>query len=351
MLQMIKDVLANLSILISSAYLLSKLSKTLLNHQSPIIHKLFIGLGSGVAGIILMNFSIAYEDGFLIDIRLVPIVMASFSYGGIAPLIAALMIGITRLFYGFSPAIIGVCITYCLIGFSQYFISSWLKNKKEYQRLILIFTCTIIPVILNFIIHSTYVNNTLIIIIFILYNLIGLIVSYQFSKDIETTKKAYLHYESVSKYDHLTTVFNRYSFDRNLTALFEQEKEVTLFLLDINDFKIFNDTYGHDNGDLILKHFSSCLLTIPFLNHSVYRMGGDEFVVIIPTTLSNKAISAAKQTIKQEVARLKIPLSNQHYVSISVSIGYSLSSPFQTIDELYRQADLDLYLDKKLKKQ
>mgnify|MGYP003366040287 CR=1 FL=1 len=78
MLQMVKEVLANLSILISSAYLLSKISKTLLPHQSPLIHKLVMGLGSGITGIILMNFSISYQDSFLIDIRLVPLVMASF---------------------------------------------------------------------------------------------------------------------------------------------------------------------------------------------------------------------------------------------------------------------------------
>ncbi|MEF9937407.1 LytS/YhcK type 5TM receptor domain-containing protein, partial [Carnobacterium sp.] len=154
MLQMVKEVLANLSILISSAYLLSKISKTLLPHQSPLIHKLVMGLGSGITGIILMNFSISYQDSFLIDIRLVPLVMASFSYGGVTPLIAGVMIGISRLFYGLSPPIIGICFTYCLIGLSQYFISSWVKDKKAYLRLAFIFTSSIVLVILNFLIHS-----------------------------------------------------------------------------------------------------------------------------------------------------------------------------------------------------
>ncbi|MFS7001823.1 GGDEF domain-containing protein [Carnobacterium maltaromaticum] len=349
MLQMVKEVLANLSILISSAYLLSKISKTLLTHQSPLIHKLVMGLGSGITGIILMNFSISYQDSFLIDIRLVPLVMASFSYGGITPLIAGVIIGISRLFYGLSPPIIGICLTYCLIGLSQYFISSWVQDKKVYLRLTFIFTSSIVLVILNFLIHSPYQNNTPIILVFIIYNLLGMLISYQFSKDIETEKEAFLHYESVSKYDYLTSVFNRYSFDKDLTALFKQEKLVTIFLLDINNFKHFNDTYGHDIGDLILKKVSSSLLNASFPQHKVYRIGGDEFVLVIPSALSNKAIIETKAKIKQQINQLTIQLDNQFVLRISTSIGSSSSKPSQTIDELYRQADIELYIDKKSK--
>ena len=80
-------------------------------------------------------------------------------------------------------------------------------------------------------------------------------------------------------YDTLTNVKNRYALREDFTHLFG--KPILIMLTDIDNFKGFNDTYGHEKGDEILKSFSLLLQKI-FDEQNCYRYGGDEFLVIIP---------------------------------------------------------------------
>ncbi len=77
--------------------------------------------------------------------------------------------------------------------------------------------------------------------------------------------------------DHLTATKNRHAFSNDLANGFTDD--MTILYIDLNDFKILNDTYGHITGDLVLVEYSKILMGIE--NSSVYRKGGDEFVVIL----------------------------------------------------------------------
>ncbi|MGX7418639.1 GGDEF domain-containing protein [Carnobacterium gallinarum] len=349
MFQILKGVISNLSILISSAYLLSKISKSILNHQSPFLHKILVGSLSGLIGIILMNFSISYYGDFLIDIRLVPIIMVSFSFGGIAPLIASILIGLARLAYGLSPITISICLTYIFVGMSQFFISKWLLRFPERTRLWLTFLTVFTPIIINFVLIATYPNKLFVALSFTFYSIFGVAINYQFFKDLESNKKAFLHYEETSKYDYLTKLYNRYSFDQDLLQLWQAKTAFTIFLLDINNFKQINDTYGHDVGDCVLQEFASCLNQPHLFKNHVYRIGGDEFVIIVPTDLAPSDTLRTKLKIKNSIQQLTIQATSEKSIQLSTSVGASSSKNQYTIDELYRIADQQLYEDKKLK--
>lgn len=350
MLEIIKGVVANLSILISTAYLLSKISNTLLQRRSIYLNKLVLGTLNGIVGIILMNFSISYYGDFLVDIRLVPVIMVSLSLGGISPLIASSMIGFARLAYGINPVTISVCITYLIVGFMQFFISKWLLHYKERTRLWITFLTVFIPVVINFILIATYPNKMTTVFYFTLYSILGVWINYQFAKDLESNNQAFLHYEETSKYDYLTKLFNRYSFDQDLLKLWQEKTALTIFLLDINNFKQINDTYGHDVGDRVLQEFASCLNQPELFQHQVYRIGGDEFVIILSQNLEPSDILHIKLKIKHAIQQLIIQVTPDQTIHVSTSVGASSAKFHRTIEELYRESDQQLYEDKKNKK-
>lgn len=343
----LKGVIANLSILISSTYLLSKFSKDPINHEISLLHKIAQGIASGICGIILMAFSIPFSDHFLFDIRLVPIVMVSTSVGGIAPLIASVIIGISRFFFGVTPISTSVCITYMLIGVSQFFISKWVQPKKGKQRLLVIYLTVLIPLMAHYIFFSTSSNKLVYVLAFIVYSGVGTYFCYQFARDIAISKYNFIHYKNTSTRDHLTGISNRYSFDRQMIHTFFKNQEVTLLLLDINKFKYINDTYGHDCGDAVLIHFAKIIMKQKSVDEHIYRLGGDEFAIFIPKVLSNQEIARKSEELKALVYQNPVESSNQQKIYFQTSIGASNSAVCGTYTELYKAADDDLYQDKK----
>ncbi len=123
--------------------------------------------------------------------------------------------------------------------------------------------------------------------------------------------------------DFLTDLYNHQSFYIYLDALKKQSKKIKqplgLALIDIDNFKDINDTYGHLVGDAILKELS--LLLKSELRSSDYaaRYGGEEFVVAFPNTTLNHSIKLAER-IKTKVANHRFILEH-HILSVTVSIG------------------------------
>ncbi|MBN2429526.1 MAG: diguanylate cyclase [Deltaproteobacteria bacterium] len=156
--------------------------------------------------------------------------------------------------------------------------------------------------------------------------------------------------KDLSTLDFLTNIPNRRRFEEVLFLEWRHalraSKNLTLIILDIDFFKLFNDTYGHLAGDTCLKKIAKTLSNT--MNRStdfVARFGGEEFVVILPDTGSEGAINIA-ESFKNAIAELAIP----HHSSpisdfVSVSMGIATCQPtvdFET-EELIRLADKMLY--------
>jgi diguanylate cyclase (GGDEF)-like protein len=154
--------------------------------------------------------------------------------------------------------------------------------------------------------------------------------------------------------DYLTGLLNRNAFEqrgeRMLQFCSQEQYNAILVYIDLDDFKVINDVYGHHTGDEALKYFSTCLRKAFRESDLIARMGGDEFVVFLIDTTTEQTISILNRL--SEIIRSNC-LSNLHVVdTIGFSAGVAVSSVKAPVplDQLYQQADLDMYEHKRLKK-
>ena len=153
--------------------------------------------------------------------------------------------------------------------------------------------------------------------------------------------------------DPLTKLPNRReledTIDREISRVLRHGQPLGIAFIDCDDFKLVNDTYGHDVGDEYLKHVARMLQELLRKTDLVFRFAGDEFVALLP----NQDDSGAKliaDRIRQFLKEQPLLLDDIS-VSVSVSVGSSSTSnlPELSAKALLKQADLELYKKKQLK--
>ncbi|KAK0360968.1 hypothetical protein LTR94_025237 [Friedmanniomyces endolithicus] len=150
--------------------------------------------------------------------------------------------------------------------------------------------------------------------------------------------------------DALTNLANRKAFDERLhQACASQEKgPMTLAILDIDHFKRFNDTWGHQTGDQVLRYVSTILARTCAAPRFAARFGGEEFAVIFPGEASG-AVMAALETIRKEVSSrsLRRRSTNDDLGAVTVSAGFAEHMPGESAASLLERADAALYASKR----
>ena len=132
--------------------------------------------------------------------------------------------------------------------------------------------------------------------------------------------------------DALTQAFNRLTFERRRSAL----STYSLILLDIDNFKLINDSYGHQAGDHVLRTVGSALRLGS--GDRVFRVGGEEFAVLLAGCSARDALTVAERLVRR-VAELEV--LEGHPVTISAGVAWS-GNP-ATHEATYRDADKALY--------
>jgi diguanylate cyclase len=151
--------------------------------------------------------------------------------------------------------------------------------------------------------------------------------------------------------DALTGLYNRKAFDRKGRDLYDQYRQdgtsFSVIMLDIDSFKSFNDKYGHQTGDEVLRIVGSLLHDTLKGRDFPARYGGEEFVVLLPTTPLNNACVVAEQ-IRKNISKkiLKVIKTGESLGSITVSLGVSEINSGDTIDSVIERADKALYVAK-----
>ena len=164
------------------------------------------------------------------------------------------------------------------------------------------------------------------------------------SKQLEETEREVL-------LDALTGLNNRKAFDRKINDLCEKfdknEEFFSVVMLDIDYFKKFNDQYGHQVGDEVLRIVGSHLKENLKGKDFPSRYGGEEFIVLLPNTKLDKAYIVAEQ-IRETISkkRLKIKKTGQALGNITVSVGVSEIREGDTAISVVERADSALYLAK-----
>ncbi|MGD9170770.1 MAG: GGDEF domain-containing protein [Candidatus Thiodiazotropha sp.] len=164
----------------------------------------------------------------------------------------------------------------------------------------------------------------------------------------DKVKKRTEQLEKMSRTDALTGLLNRQHFDESLTrslrAAQRRNEPVTLVYIDINDFKIINDSQGHSQGDKILQNVANAFKAVSRSEDLCFRYGGDEFCIVMPNCGKHDAQEAWEKRVVQ--------ILDQQENSPKLSIGYAQTGPndYISAQQLIQQADSEMYAAKKRKK-
>lgn len=153
--------------------------------------------------------------------------------------------------------------------------------------------------------------------------------------------------------DGLTDIPNRRNLDQRLEAEWSSARRdkspLSLFIVDVDKFKNFNDTYGHPQGDVLLQSLAQVLSSILKRPRDfTARMGGEEFAVLLPDTTLSGALAIAEE-LRQKVEEMRIPTTdNSGTLSVTVSIGVTSLTPDSNsqLSAFVSRADAALYAAK-----
>jgi diguanylate cyclase len=152
--------------------------------------------------------------------------------------------------------------------------------------------------------------------------------------------------------DGLTNLANRKAFDEALERAVEASnadgQPLTLAVLDIDHFKKFNDTWGHQTGDQVIRYVASVIARAGVPPRTAARYGGEEFALVLPGVDAQAALAVIEE-IREEVASrvLKRRSTNQDLGAVTVSAGLAERLPGEPQASLLERADAALYASKR----
>jgi len=156
----------------------------------------------------------------------------------------------------------------------------------------------------------------------------------------------------LSMIDQLTNIPNRRSFDERLRMEWKlavrEQTSISLLMMDLDNFKVLNDTYGHQQGDIVLQTVAR-IFPAAFQRPSDFaaRWGGEEFIILLPNTPLNGALDVAEK-IRSDIEGVEILHTDGSYIKFTVSIGVCTQVPTNDslIDDFLKNADKALYAAK-----
>lgn len=159
--------------------------------------------------------------------------------------------------------------------------------------------------------------------------------------------------ERMTRVDGLTGIANRRHFDEEYERAFETARRfhryLSVAMIDIDRFKLFNDRFGHEAGDNALRAVASAIDETVRTADQSFRYGGEEFSCLFPETDTRGALTVAER-LRETVAELAIPHpENLPPGIVTISVGVSTFAPLEAItpDDLLRAADSALYQAKR----
>jgi diguanylate cyclase (GGDEF)-like protein len=166
------------------------------------------------------------------------------------------------------------------------------------------------------------------------------------SRDVTEHRRRSDHVHYLAHHDHLTGLANRTLLHERLRQAIlraqHQDQKIAVFLVDLDNFKQINDSLGHADGDILLATVGQRLLSSVRESDTVARMGGDEFVIVMPDFRSMDDVERCGRQVIRNAAQ-PIRIAGQE-LSVSLSVGVSIYPECGlTAEELLRNADAAMY--------
>ncbi|MCJ1994915.1 GGDEF domain-containing protein [Lactococcus piscium] len=334
------SILANMSILLVSLYgYLSYYANygkfhSFFKANETVINSVFVT----IVGTLLLYFAIVI-DGARYDLRFLLLAFTVKYFGSKVGVISATSLMFVRLLWGGDHHIF-IAITYSLmlvimLPLLKIYVG---KIKSDVmQLLILNYCCLAIGNFLNVIIFHNLLIDIQIYGFLYVISTIMIFIFYFMINDIRRMQKQ-------SSHDYLTKMKNRSEFQNKIDMLVKKEKVFSLAILDIDYFKMFNDSFNHLVGDLVLLEVGKVFLSFETHQINCYRIGGEEFAFTFEQT-EFRDVEKELEKIRQTVQKININtlLSNEEIKEVTVSIGATHVSTFSNVDNFMLRADEALY--------
>ena len=174
------------------------------------------------------------------------------------------------------------------------------------------------------------------------YNELKEIESVNIIRNIEERKKSEEVMHKLSYYDQLTGVYNRRFYEEELKRLDNRRNlPLSIIMADINGLKLANDAFGHQEGDLILKKIGKILKSQCRADEIISRIGGDEFIILMPKTDGESAHRLVERINKA------VTSERMNHGILSLSIGYAVKEkPSEQMHQIFKRAEDDMYSHK-----
>jgi diguanylate cyclase (GGDEF)-like protein/PAS domain S-box-containing protein len=180
-------------------------------------------------------------------------------------------------------------------------------------------------------------------------NIIGAIESFSNNADVVNTRRKLqrLHYAAMT--DPLTGIGNRRHLEGRLSAAIAEYKSNStiagLLIMDVDQFKQFNDVYGHNAGDDVLRMVAKTIRHAVRATDTVGRWGGEEFIAILYDVQDENDLRAAANKVRALVEFSRLDMDGQG-LAVTMSIGGTLLRPDDTHDSFVARADALMYQSK-----
>jgi diguanylate cyclase (GGDEF)-like protein len=159
-----------------------------------------------------------------------------------------------------------------------------------------------------------------------------------------------LSLQQLAYYDRVTSIANRHYFEEKIIQTVKNARRYGtscyLLMIDLDDFKIVNDTIGHHVGDLLLRFVAQSIQAVMRQNDSVFRIGGDEFAILVESKSRQEAVD---KIAKKIIEAISMPITlDGHRVQIGASIGISCFPKLShDVQSLMSTADSAMYIAKR----
>jgi diguanylate cyclase (GGDEF)-like protein len=197
---------------------------------------------------------------------------------------------------------------------------------------------------------GTDYRDRLLLPVFVIFTLMGLMTWHILQLDRKNLRRHANHLCELASKDFLTDISNRREFyelaGREVSRARREGACVSLLMLDIDHFKQINDTYGHSNGDIVLRDFAG-LVQEHLREFDIFaRLGGEEFAILLPNSGEDKASETAER-IRRLIEEKRFPVGSGQHVSFTVSVGIALWNGDDELDTLLERSDKALYVAKR----
>ncbi|MCW8820653.1 MAG: sensor domain-containing diguanylate cyclase [Sulfurovum sp.] len=176
-----------------------------------------------------------------------------------------------------------------------------------------------------------------------------ILLSMSLADRMKITQEKKIIAEKEAKTDILTGLFNRRAYDKiskmEYKRILRHHRTLSVIMFDVDHFKQVNDTYGHDVGDIVLKSIAAITKGIIRDYDYAFRMGGDEFLLLLPETNEKKALHLAER-IRRNIEHQKLEEDNKLFFTASFGIAQYIRED-RSIESIARRADMALYQAKK----